>query len=88
MLKKIISVLFLLALINMSVTEIRALERKPCDVLRYQNSKLNLIIVHSRTLEVTNMPFILVFVDLSGSDSNSVLKKLGDIPIAKPGTRD
>jgi hypothetical protein len=34
------------------------------------------------------MPFILVFVDLSGSDSNSVLKKLGDIPIAKPGTRD
>jgi hypothetical protein len=72
----------------MIVSEIQAIEKKPGDVLRSQNSKSNLIVVHSPTLKATNMPLILVFVDLIGRDSIYIPKKLGDIPIAKPGTRD
>ena len=85
MLKKMISILFVLLLISMAVSEMRAIEKKPGDPLRSQNNKINLVLVHSRTLEVTNIPYVLVFLDLIGSDS---IKKLGDIPIAKPGTRD
>jgi hypothetical protein len=72
----------------MSVSELSAIEKKPCDALKMQDNKLNLIILHSWTLENIKMQFIPVFVDLLGNDSNNVLKKFGDIPIAKPGTRD
>lgn len=86
MIKKALVLICFIALMTISISEAIALEKKPSDSLRFK--QIMVILLQPRVLGYNILPNILISVDALVNDSNNILKKLGDIPIAKPGTRD
>lgn len=84
--RKFLVIVLFVGFMVMSVSEAIAIEKQSSNSLKI--TKIKVLLLQQKVLERTILPNILILIDTIGADSNMVLKIFGDIPIAKPGTRD
>jgi hypothetical protein len=88
MIKKCFVLFFCFTFIGASALFLSSAEKKPINGVRSQNIEQHFLIFQASCLIVSNPSYIFVVADLKQNDQNNIIKKFGDIPIGKPGTRD
>jgi hypothetical protein len=87
MIKRIFVIFFCFSLVCASVLAFNTVDKKPATENRGQKTQRLLIFLNNNTLG-SNMLCVIVYAELNFNDPNYTMKMFGDIPVAKPGTRD
>jgi hypothetical protein len=88
MIKKLSVLIFSLSVVIVSAIASTSAEKRLIPEICSPKSNQRILIFNNSALFGSNGLFVIVNTDLNGNDLSGKNKKLGDIPIGKPGTRD
>jgi hypothetical protein len=88
MIKKLSVLIFCLSVASVSALASISAEKRAIPNIFSSKSNQRILIFNNSALIGSNGLFVIVNTDLNGNDLSGKNKKLGDIPIGKPGTRD